>query len=546
MVWLNKIKTWIRVNRLETILLVAILLTGAYMRLYRISEYMTFLGDEGRDAIVVRRLLVDFDPILVGPGTSIGNMYLGPLYYYMMAPALLLANFSPVGPAIMIALLGIATIFFVWVVVREWFPTSPRLRGTSPFSINFGALFAAGLYAVSPVVIIYSRSSWKPNIMPFFSLLTIYSIWKWSSFVPKKDAKVRSHLKWLIITGISMAFVLQSHYLGLLLIPTIVFFWLLANLKFENWKLNDKWKMENGKFLRYSLIGLIFFAGLMSPLVLFDARHGWRNFSAIKTFFLARQTTVSARPWTSLPKLPEITTQVVTRLITGTNDSTGKLLTVVFGGALLLLALSKIKNIKKDKFWEFLLSPATLIFIWTFSALVGFGVYKQHIYDHYFGVIFAAPFIIIGGLSQFFIRKYKFAGTIFVFLIACYLLLINIQNSPLKGPPNRQLQRTEEVANKIIDKAGGVKFNLAVLAERNYEGAYQYFLERWNAPFIMIDPQRADDTIAEQLFVVCELAKENCDPTHSPKAEVANFGWSKVEDEWQVAGVIVFKLSHVQ
>src|SRR3989304_4663082 len=107
--------------KLELAILVLILLLGAFFRLYRISDYMTFLGDEGRDAIVVRRLLVYGDPILIGPGTSIGNMYLGPLYYYMMAPALFLSRFSPVGPAIMIALLGVATVFFVWFITREWF-----------------------------------------------------------------------------------------------------------------------------------------------------------------------------------------------------------------------------------------------------------------------------------------------------------------------------------------------------------------------------------------------------------------------------------------
>src|SRR3990170_4498841 len=103
-----RITNWIKNNRTETAILAIILIVGAYFRLYRIDEYMTFLGDEGRDALVVRRLLVNADPILVGPGTSIGNMYLGPLYYYMMAPALLLANFSPVGPAAMVALLGVA------------------------------------------------------------------------------------------------------------------------------------------------------------------------------------------------------------------------------------------------------------------------------------------------------------------------------------------------------------------------------------------------------------------------------------------------------
>ena len=34
------------------------------------------------------------------------------------------------------------------------------------------ALIAATLYAISPTIIVYSRSSWNPNVMPFFSLLS--------------------------------------------------------------------------------------------------------------------------------------------------------------------------------------------------------------------------------------------------------------------------------------------------------------------------------------------------------------------------------------
>jgi len=110
---MKKIRSWIKENRLEAVILTSIVLLAAFFRLYRVSEYMTFLGDEGRDVIIVRRLLTNFDPILIGPGTSIGNMYLGPIYYYLMAPFLLLANFSPVGPAVFIALLGVATCVFV-------------------------------------------------------------------------------------------------------------------------------------------------------------------------------------------------------------------------------------------------------------------------------------------------------------------------------------------------------------------------------------------------------------------------------------------------
>src|SRR5579859_4677824 len=159
---MDKIKSFINKNRTEFFILVAILLIGAFVRLYKIDGYMTFLGDEGRDVIIVRRLLIEHHPPLIGPGTSIGNMYLGPAYYYMMAIPLLFANFNPVGPAIFIALLGIVTIFFLWFVTREWFG-------------KIAGLTSALLFAISPVVIFYSRSSWNPNIMPFFSLLTMYA-----------------------------------------------------------------------------------------------------------------------------------------------------------------------------------------------------------------------------------------------------------------------------------------------------------------------------------------------------------------------------------
>ena len=202
-------KNWVKENPKEAAILTLILLVGAFLRLYKISQYMTFLGDEGRDVIIVRRLLAYGDFFLIGPGTSIGEMYLGPLYYYMMAPALFLAGFSPVGPAIQIALLGVVTIALVYFIGKEWFG-------------KWGAALGAFLYAISPTLIIYSRSSWNPNIMPFFALACIYSLWRiWRA----------RQWKWVIVLGISFAFVLQSHYLGLLLAPTIGLFWLLTFLK---------------------------------------------------------------------------------------------------------------------------------------------------------------------------------------------------------------------------------------------------------------------------------------------------------------------------
>ena len=473
---------------------------------------MTFLGDEGRDVIIVRRLFTELHPPLIGPGTSIGNMYLGPLYYYMMAPALFLTAFSPVGPAVQIAILGVITVWFVWFAGREWFGKT-------------AGLIAAGLYAISPTVIVFSRSSWNPNIMPFFALLSIYSIWKvW------KEHK----FKWLPILGISFAFAIQSHYLAILLIPTIAIFYLLT---FRNLRLVKNSSLEIKNFLQKSLFGFLIFLGLMSPLLFFDIRHNWMNSQAIYKFFTVRQETVSIRPWNAIPKIPEILNLVSSSLLGGKNTMVASTVSIlVFLSALVVL----IKKERDNK------NPAYLLITWIGFALIGLGLYKQQIYDHYFGFIFVVPFLLIGAyISSLFETKKTYLKYLGGFLVIG-LVLISLNSNPLRFSPNKQLSRSVNVAKKIEEESGGKPFNLAVIAERNYEDGYKYFLLKDNFPITDINAQRPE-TITDQLFAVCELfPAEKCDPTHNPKAQVANFGWSKIDQKWEVDGAIIYRLVHLK
>jgi len=511
----NQLKNFYNNHKVEFILLIIILLVASFMRLYRIGEYMTFLGDEGRDVIIVRRFLTEGDIFLIGPGTSIGNMYLGPMYYYMMAPALLIANFSPIGPSIQIALLGIFTTWFVWWVAREWFPNEKN-------KIHFSALAAAFLYAIAPTVVIYARSSWNPNIMPFFALLCVYSLWK----------VIRTtNYKWLWVLGFSFAAVLQSHYLGLILIPLLGSMWLLGG--FLHWKDGKK------SYIMHSLIGFVIFLLLMSPLAIFDARHGWRNFDAIKTFFTVRQTTVSIKPWTALPQVYPLFEQITTRVFAGRNIEFGSWISLGF-----VLSIAWVIAKSKKIFTYKKALAFTILLVWISSALIGFGIYKQHIYDHYYGFLFPAYFILFAGISHFVTKYAKIRGSWIVFTIFVFAAYFSLADTPVRYAPNRQLQRSVAVADKIREEAKGDPFNLAVIAERNYEDAYQYFLEKNNDPVIDIDPQNTDETITEQLFVVCELPEPECQPTTNAKAEVANFGWSQVDQMWQESGVIIYKLIH--
>jgi len=488
--------------------IIIVLIIAAFLRLYKISDYMTFLGDEGRDALVWLRMVYKGKFTLIGPTTSIGNMYLGPLYYYLMLPFFLLFGLSPVGPSVGVALFSLATIFLIWYVGREWFG---ELTG----------LLASFLYAISPVVIFYSRSSWNPNVMPFFSLMVVVGIWNFWE---------KNNYFWLPIIGISLSFAVQSHYLGLLLIPLFCLFWVLALFRSRKLGLLKR-------FLFFSFLCLlIFFVLTILPLVWFDIRHHFINSQAFLKFFSDRQETVNFRIYKAIPKIWDIWQTVVIRLVMAKDSSFGTVSSIllILG---LFFAIVRLRHKKEIK-------PLILILCWLFLGLLGLGNYKQHIYDHYFGFLFPAPFLILAMILAMFFEETKF-GKFLMVPVLIFLALLNLGNFPLKETPNFQMHRTEEIDKKILAESKDKPFNLALIAKQNYKDGYVFFLEKWRAKVIEIEPAKAQGTITDQLFVVCE--DTDCQPIGHPKAEIANFGWAKIENEWQFPwGVKLFKLIHLR
>ncbi len=483
-----------------SLLLLLILSIAAFLRLYRINDYLTFLGDEGRDVTIVRRMITELHPALIGPQTSIGNMYLGPLYYYLMVIPLLIFKFSPIGPAVMVACFGTATVGLIFLLTKKWFG-------------NVQAIIASTIYAVSPLPVLYSRSSWNPNIMPFFALLVIWSIWK---FWKEID------LKYLTVAGISFAFVVQSHYLGLLLLPTIIIFWLITLRDLPSQKQTRK------SFVKFSSIGLISFILLMSPLVFFDIKHGFINFKAMKAFFTVRQETVNIKPYKAIPKIWPIYMDINSSLLAAAHKKAGFVIAITtLIGLIVGLILSKYRG------------PSLLILSWTVFGLIGLGLYKQNIYEHYYGFLFAIPFILISLLLGDLWRR-NLLGKILVTVSVLLLAGLNLLWVPIRFSPNLQLQRTQAISDFINEDSPNQDFNLALIAKRNYDAGYRYFLSLNKAKVVKVE-----DEIANNLYVICE--DPICSPINHPIAEIANFGWAKISSEWNFPwGVRLFKLVHVQ
>ena len=497
-------------------ILFPIVLLGAYLRLYKINEYLTFLGDEGRDVLVVKRMIVDGKWTLLGPTASVGGFYMGPVYYYFMAPFLWLWNLDPVGPAIMVALFGIATIILLYVICEKIFG-------------KYTAVIASTLYALSPVVIAYSRASWNPNIVPFFSTLLLYI-----TYIIVKDR----HWKYTFWIGVLFGIGLQLHYTFLFLIPVVIL-WLLIH------------GHTNEHFKWYGLIVVGFMVGF-SPFIAFEFRHNFSNTRGIIQFIAAGKDTGFSFI-TFFSNIQAVFFRLFARLIiripdggmftalTDVQRNVWTCMSWLIAGVSLVVPFLLSRKIRTTPFVR---QAIHLILLWLIIVLCSFGLYKKSIYDYYFGIFFTLPFILFA-ISLDRIRYFGRIGKIVSIGAFAALIYFNWQGRPFAFEPNNQLEQTKILARAVLDKTDGKPFNFALITGGNSDQAYRYFFEIWGRPPVtientQIDPERK--TVTDQLLIICE--DPNCMPLGNSLWEVAGFGRAEIVGSWDVSVLKVYKLKH--
>lgn len=508
----------------STIILIVILLVAAFLRLYRVSDYMIFLGDEGRDVLVVKGIL-DGNLTLLGPRASAGDFFTGPIYYYMMTPFLWLWQYDPVGPAIMVGLFGIATVYLVY------------LAGKNFFNEKTG-LIAAALYAVSPLVLAYSRSSWNPNTLPFFSLLTMFVLYK-------AVTTVRSW-KYYVLTGFLLGICVQLHYISLFLAVGVA-----VSLFLMNWYLNGKIKiLQTAKYYLQIFIGfLIGFA----PFLAFEVRHGFPNIKTIFGFITKDSVESGYATYnTFYEPIADVFFRLFARLIFNYPipihyDQYPLIALQIAGLIILIFAVAAIVLLlrHKNKFAVILLA------VWLVIGVMLFGLYKKPIYDYYLVFLFPVSFLLIGYLFSVIseLKKGKILyGMVLSSILLVGLIVFNLTNHPFKIEANRQKEQVKRITEFVISKTDNKPYNFGLITPANSDHGYRFYMEILGRPPVIIqndaiDPKR--NTVTDQLLVVCE--DTTCEPLGHPTYEVAGFGPADIAGEWSVHPVKVFKLvPHVE
>ncbi|MBU0576151.1 glycosyltransferase family 39 protein [Patescibacteria group bacterium] len=460
---------------LSQICLIILILIASFFRLYNLSDSLQFQGDQGRDAIIVSQIFTQRDLVFIGPVTSVGNLYLGPLYYYFMLPFLWLSYPSPIGPAYAIAILGIITVFLMYQLGKNLISTR-------------AALIATIFFTFSSTVIAYTRFSWNPNPAPFVSAWMIFFTYK---------AWQKKPWYWIAVM-VCLAVLFQLHYLALLSIGGAGVIWLISF--FENWKEKNRSKNFTQQ-LKATAVGIFFLFLSFTPLVLFDYKHNWLNANAFYNLIFQdnnfKATTSSGLITKAFEALKETHGRGLHALFEIAIGQQRLLNTILLIVTLAILGWLLIKN-KKDKHWAgFVVISAYLV-----AGIIGTAFYEHTVFDHYIAYLFPVTFWIYGIILDFLITKWKFIGKLISGTFIAYFLWFNLNHLPIYKQ-GWTIDDMQVVSDSIYQEIKpGEKYNLVLFSESRDLDAqnYRYFLTTTDRPPL----KRESRGEAETLVVINE------------------------------------------
>ncbi len=205
---------------------------------------MGFDYDQEVAAFAVQRILSG-DFTLIGQEISIGGVFIGPGYYYLLSIFYWLFAGDPLGAGVMVSLFSVATMVLLFSVSR------------SLTNIET-AFIALTLFATSSKIIFFDRTTAPSNLLMLSALLVLFILIQ----IKKYGSKLVPLLS-LILSGA----VIHIHPTAITLAPIIFFLWRL-------WKLA---KPNPSQILMTMIAALL----PLSPLIIFDLKNNFLNLRGV-------------------------------------------------------------------------------------------------------------------------------------------------------------------------------------------------------------------------------------------------------------------------
>ena len=173
----------------------------AYLRLFELEDRIQFTWDQVQNAWVMKEMLIGGAWPLVGMiAKQNAGFFVGPAYYYLLAPFYALFHLDPIAGGFFAACVSTVTFLVLFFVTKRLF--------SEP--VAFMSVF---FYAVSATSIAFDRIPWPVVLIPVVSLLVFYLLYRAVTF----DAKA------LISLGFVLGFSYHVHFSSVFYIPILLF-----------------------------------------------------------------------------------------------------------------------------------------------------------------------------------------------------------------------------------------------------------------------------------------------------------------------------------
>lgn len=446
-------------------LILIVLLAALFLRIYRADQLTGFYYDQGRDAKVIWDLWHSHKFFLIGPTTGIEGIFLGPLYYYLIAPFYLLGNGNPVAAVFGLAVINVLAIYIIYRIGKDYF--SPA-----------AGLLAAVFITFSLQLVQDHRWLSNPTPLPLFAALAIFLLLK-----IVHGSKNLWH--WLFL-GLVLGLGLQLEA------ASAVFFLPATGLIF----------ILNRRDIRWGIIHLLsllvgFFVTLL-PQLAFNFRHGNILFLAFQRFLVSEKSFSPALSGFYSSRLDFYFTSFSQKLFLD------RPLAVFFSLLLLLFTITIWKKLPRK--------PLSVLLVWLFTPMFLLLFYHGnygYVWSYYFTGVYSIFMLLVGVILSYIytsshwpFKKGLVGLSIAAFLVTNIFHLANYLSAGTDGETAVILGPSLAAVTWVYQDAGNKPFNVDVYVPPVIPYAYDYLFLWQGATRYQRQPSEKRQSLLYTLYEV--------------------------------------------
>lgn len=246
----SNINKYLDKKNLHIILLSLILIIGFFLRFFHYPNRYGFDFDASRDALISEHAAKNLSFHLIGAGSSLGNFYFGPWYYFQLT---------------IVRILPVLYINWIYVGILSLLTVLVAYKLGEKIENKTLGLIAALLTSISLSQITISTTLSNPSLIPFFAMSSLYLFVK---CLRDKYSELN-----IFIFGLVLGLGISIHYQMIDLLIILPMLWVLIRRK----------------RIIAILLSLFGFVLPFIPLIIYDLTHSFYNIKGLTQLLINPQ-----------------------------------------------------------------------------------------------------------------------------------------------------------------------------------------------------------------------------------------------------------------